>query len=228
MNDRELMRAHIDALFTHDADERLLRVNVPDGADAPRFFLGSTRHGNEWRVRHDVSNDLVDALRAAGLDERRDELMPYDVSKYERVLGEFGAVNRTWVGPAFRFPAELPMPTQTVLLTEDNADLLEPHLVGWRPDISIGAPLFARVVDGKAVAVCGSVRITAVACEAGVETVPEYRGQGHATHAVIAWANAVRAMGVLPLYSTSWQNTASRAVARKLGLVIYGTDLHIT
>ena len=37
----------------------------------------------------------------------------------------------------------------------------------------------------------------------------------------------VRAMGRLPLYSTSWGNTASQAVARRLGAVQYAVDLSI-
>jgi hypothetical protein len=32
MNDRELMRIHVEALFTRDAAGRLLRVNEPNGA----------------------------------------------------------------------------------------------------------------------------------------------------------------------------------------------------
>ena len=39
-----------------------------------------------------------------------------------------------------------------------------------------------------------------------------------------AWAREVRASGRVPLYSTSWTNTASLAVARRLGVVQFGTD----
>jgi hypothetical protein len=39
-----------------------------------------------------------------------------------------------------------------------------------------------------------------------------------------AWAAAIRASGRIPLYSTSWSNTGSLAVARKLGLSVYASD----
>ena len=72
------------------------------------------------------------------------------------------------------------------------------------------------------------MRITPRAHEAGVETAAECRGRGHAAAVVARWAAAVREQGAEPLYSTSWRNKASRAVARKLGLVPVGRDLHIT
>jgi len=72
------------------------------------------------------------------------------------------------------------------------------------------------------------VRITPEAHEAGVESLPEFRGRGYATDVVAAWALLVKSLGALPLYSTSWENTASQAVATKLQLVQYGGDFHIT
>ena len=72
------------------------------------------------------------------------------------------------------------------------------------------------------------MRITPEAHEAGVETSAGARGHGFAVAVVAAWANAVRDLGAEPLYSTSWQNTASQAVARKLNLIPYATDYWLT
>ncbi len=60
-----------------------------------------------------------------------------------------------------------------------------------------------------------------------LETFEEYRGRGYVPAVVAEWARAVRATGRIPLYGTSWDNLASRAVARKLGLIQYGVGLSI-
>jgi predicted GNAT family acetyltransferase len=85
----------------------------------------------------------------------------------------------------------------------------------------------SRKERGEVVAVCHSSRSTLVGAEAGVETAPAYRGRGLAGEVVLAWATAVRVEGRLPLYSTDWSNLASRAVARKLGLAMYGEDCRV-
>jgi RimJ/RimL family protein N-acetyltransferase len=84
------------------------------------------------------------------------------------------------------------------------------------------------VDDGVAVTACSSVRLTPQAAEAGLYTQESYRGRGYSVDAVRLWAEAVRATGRIPLYSTSWENTASQAVAQKLGAVQYGADFSIT
>lgn len=115
-----------------------------------------------------------------------------------------------------------------VPITGQNAEILRPHLEPWLDSTAPDLLTMAVVEDGRAVAVCSSVRITDVAREAGVETAAGFRGRGYAAKVVAAWAAAVQRIGAIPLYSTSWNNTASQAVARKLGLRMFGADLHIT
>lgn len=113
-------------------------------------------------------------------------------------------------------------------MTADNATVLAPNLEDWLGDVALGVPMVIALQDGKAVSICGSVRVTPVAHEAGVETHRDFRGRGHGALAVNAWARMVREMDRLPLYSTSWENQASRALAKRLGLIQFGADLHIT
>ena len=207
-------------------------VNEPSGQRAPRFFMGRTLQGVEWRVRNDVDDpQLLQDLRAAV--ERcavpAELALDHELSSpFEEILSRAAPIERVDTGPAFVFPEQLPPRTQAVLVTGANADVLGPYLAPWIPDITQSPPLFAMIHDGAAVAVCGSVRRTPAAHEAGVETVPEFRGRGFAVEVVTAWARAVRELGVIPMYSTSWSNVASRAVARKLGLRLFGSDLHMS
>jgi len=73
----------------------------------------------------------------------------------------------------------------------------------------------------------GDATRSAHAAEAGVETLPGFRGRGFAARAVAAWAGAVAGAGLLPLYSSDWSNRASLALAARLGLIRYGVDLHL-
>lgn len=231
IGDRERMRMHVDALFTHDAAGRMLRVNEPGGKDAPRFFLGRTAHGSVWRFRHDVDDGVARELEAlCRAEPHGDEFLhpPHGAAPYQALLARAAPVERTWTGPAYCFPSPASTGTSgAVRITRDNAELLRPHLEAWLGDVASAQPMLAVVDGSAAVCVCCSVRITPRAHEAGVETAPAFRGRGHAARAVAAWAAAVAATGAVPLYSTSWENTASQAVARTLGLRRFGTDLHI-
>jgi len=231
LTQRELMRLHVEALFRHDSQGNLLFGNEPSAAEAPRFFLGRTLEGPVIRFRHDVDAATKRELEAAALADFNSGPAldaPSNPLRYEEILARSAPVKKMWAGPAFSFANELSEPTDTILVTDANAQILDPFLRDWIPDVPIGQPMFALPVDGHAVAVCCSVRLTNGACEAGVETVPTFRGRGFAARVVAAWALAVRNSGRVPLYSTSWQNEASRAVARKLGLLQFGNDMHVT
>ena len=79
----------------------------------------------------------------------------------------------------------------------------------------------ALVVDGAVPSSCYSAGHRPHACEAGVATMEPYRGRGFGALVVSAWRDAVEREGRWPLCSTAWDNGASRAIARRLGLVAY-------
>ncbi len=60
----ELMEIEVEALFTHDAEGRIVANNEPDGDPAPCLFLGRTGSGNLWRVRHDVPENVARRVKA--------------------------------------------------------------------------------------------------------------------------------------------------------------------
>jgi RimJ/RimL family protein N-acetyltransferase len=234
----ELARMQTDALFVHDANNRMVRVNEPDPeSPAPRFFLVRTTSGNLWRTRYDLPEEIATELERLAADELvisdPGELSepPYHLVEYTVLLKQHAPLSSTDSGPAYFLPElDLPNPISagTVAVTPSNANLLAAHYPYTMKKHAELAPVVVRVMDGVAVAVCCSARITAQVAEAGVHTVEAYRGRGYAVEVVRGWAAAVRATGRLPLYSTSWENTASQAVAAKLGAILYGVDLSIT
>ena len=131
-------------------------------------------------------------------------------------------------GPAFAFPDDLAPPHGTVLI--DDVEALGHHFTGWctANEVPHRTPIVAVVEEGRAVSVCFSSRRSHEAAECGVETAAEYRGRGLAPRVTAAWAQAVRASSLIPLYSTSWSNAPSLAVARKLGLAPYAGRWSIT
>jgi RimJ/RimL family protein N-acetyltransferase len=129
---------------------------------------------------------------------------------------------RITMGPCFAFPVRPKHSEQVVRIDRGNAELLQGGFEWALSEVDYAQPFVALVCDGKAVSICRSVRITPQAHEAGLETLEAYRGRGYASSAAAGWAAAVRERGALPLYSTSWDNAASRSVAKKLGLILYG------
>ena len=226
--DLALMELHVEALYRRTPEGRLLETRDGDPVRAPRFFIGRTRRGNLWRFRDDLPASLVhglDALAAAEpvLPELPRE--PVYLSQFRKLLQEHEEIQHTWVGPAYSFPEELSPPPQVVRITDENSHLLGEEF-GWlRTELAASEPAVALVIDEQTVSIGFSSRVTARAAEAGVNTLEAFRGRGYASRVVAAWAIAVREMGRVPLYSTSWGNLASQGVARRLGLWLFGVDL---
>jgi GNAT superfamily N-acetyltransferase len=227
----ELMRLHVRALFAQDGDGRLLTVNETGGAPAPRFFLGRTPSQKLWWIRHDVDASLVDELRRSARQSPAMTLWQSIPLVRANSLRHSPAGVRSSVcgqGLTSTAPPDLAQMAAAVRITPANVELLTPYLRDWHVDVDAGVPMAASLHDGMAVSVCCSARVTDRAHEAGVYTHPEFHGRGHASRAVAEWAAAVWQSKCVPLYSTSWENRPSQALARRLGLVQFGVDLHIT
>jgi GNAT superfamily N-acetyltransferase len=134
-------------------------------------------------------------------------------------------------GPAFTFPeTDVALPRGPVAAVVSDESVLHRHFRGWAPgEIAAGrAPVLALLEDGHAVSICFCARRSDAAAEAGLETAPAYRRRGFAKRVTAAWARAVRESGRAPLYSTSWNNVESLAVARRLGLTLYACDWSVS
>jgi RimJ/RimL family protein N-acetyltransferase len=234
LTDLELMNIHVRALFTHDTKSRLLFVNEPDNAGVPaaRLFLGRTLNGNVWRFRADLPDGLCEELNALCADEplanAEFNVPPRHLQTYIRLLGTHAPIQDVSNNLAYQFIKYKTPSNHPVTVTTDNAEILQGGFEKLIEELPAWQPFVSLVRENRAVSVCRSVRITSEAHEAGVETLPEFRGNGYAAEVVSEWARLVLKSGAIPLYSTSWENQASQAVARKLELKCYGVSFNIT
>lgn len=225
------MQQRVEAHYIHDDRGRIISINQWDGGMAPRFYLGRTAAGNLWRFRADLPNEFVAELQALCeqepvVSELTRPLKHLDT--YIRLLASHAPIQKIWAGPAYWFATDVLPIERPVTITQENAHLLHGGFEAWLPDVPHRQPFLAIVKDDQAISLCASVRITNNAHEAGVETLATHRRRGHAANVVAGWAMTVHQMGILPFYSTSWDNIASQNVAARLGLPLLGADFHVT
>lgn len=231
--DIELMKMQVEVLFIQDKNGYLQHINEPIGdvKPAPRFFFGYTNKGSLCKFRQDLPDSVIEQLKEVAAAEPlpiNSQKIPKNHRQFENILQSHAPIEWVWVGPAYRFPECITPPTNVIHLSSEDARLLNGDLADIRPELNSPHPCLAIIKDSQVVSICRSVRASARAHEAGVETLAGYRRCGYATSVVAAWAIAVRALNLIPLYSTSWNNVASQGVAQRLGLVQYGVDYHVT
>ena len=228
-----------------DGKRRICGINQWDGGNPPLFHLGRTSTGHRWCFNTQLEQTQITELTRLCRTEPtifNPTEMPQHHQAYLEIVG--CEDSQPWTGPAYWQPFYLAGDRAGDLASDRAGDLAndlpwrqigpaEAHLLSagladWIPDLLYRQPFVVSLQGDCAAAVCASVRINNQAHEAGVETDPSVRRRGHASTAVSAWASLVRAKGALPLYSTSWENAASQATARRTGMFQYGVDYHIT
>jgi hypothetical protein len=234
---RVLLELQVEALFVHGAAGRIVRTNEPSSRRAPRFFLARSADGNLWRVRDDLPADLIAELdRVARAEPVRADPggEPDGATAVRHLLADHAPVTSAGGGPAYVFPDAPPAGPGTDtgadvrLIGPGDLDLTRETFPWMEEEIAGRQPCAVAVLAGRAVAACFCARRSARAAEAGVDTLEAYRRRGYAAAVTRAWGEAVRREGLVPLYSTSWDNLASQGVARRLGLVRYGADWSAT
>jgi hypothetical protein len=223
LSELEVMEQHVKVLFKHDDENRMTVVNEPPFDAAPRIFVGGTRQGNVIRYSNTLSESLVEKL-----EHRINTDSGIDLGKVMGVLSTDRQITNFWTGPAFLFPDVRSKSTQAIQITESNKELLHSYFPDFLDELEFTQPCFAVVRNGSAVSLCCSARQTFAGAEASLQTAESFRGKGYAAEVSIAWAAEVQKQGRIALYSTSWDNLASQSVARKLHLVQYGTDIHMS
>lgn len=227
MDDRDLMDIRVATLYALNARGRLLCTNEPEGRPAPRLFLGRTPGGDVIRFGEAVPDATAQRLTdiVASWPPAGDVTIPPEhLSALRDELTRHAAVAKEGGGPAYRFPESVARPNGVVEVTDDNVDVARDTYPWLRAELAALRPCFAVLRDDAAVSLCFSSRNGEAAAEAGVETLPDFRGRGCAAAATAAWAASIRAGGRIPLYSTAWGNVASQGVARRLGLLLFGVD----
>jgi hypothetical protein len=210
---------------------------VAEARESSRGVEALVEHPENARLNPRLPGNRDDARPVNGLPRPTFEAFIAEafgsLERYEQVkaiLERHAPVRPGHVGPAYHFPdqnVEVPLASEAIALGPNDGLLLDPAIRDWAPELGARQPCLALVRDGRAVAICACSRRTSRAAEAGIETAPSYRHQGYGAAVVSAWGAAVRDMGLLPLYSTSWDNVASQGIARRLGLVQYGIDVSV-
>ena len=206
----DLAELQLATLYRFDARGRMTSLNQTDRRPAPWLHLLRSTEGNVWRLHRDLSPELLKRLEELLASEPLAsdfEQEPRVAGALRRELGREREIRAEFRGPAFVLP-DMPAPDPELLLDREE---LRAEL--WSQD--------------QLASSCECARLGADAAEAGVETRAELRGRGLATRVVAGWAHAVQASGRLALYSTGWQNSASQAIAHKLGGRCYGEDFHL-
>jgi RimJ/RimL family protein N-acetyltransferase len=225
------MEVQLEVLLQIDGCGRLTATRDPEARPAPRVFVGRSREKNVWAVRADVDRATkrdLDRLCSAEppLDSPGVDRSP---SCRESVRELLAPIDSEWRGPAYVLPEELPSDARAREVAAHETSAWHDTFPWLANHFNALAPVVIAFADGQPAAVCHSPRgCTAVAAEAGVETLEPFRNRGLATAAVACWARAIQRTGRLALYSTSWENVASLRVARRLSARPYGENWHLS
>lgn len=213
---------HIDVIYQQTKQGKLTVINEPPFEQAPLVFLGVMTNGIIQKYSQQV-DDLFQKRIKNTIQGQKDDLLVGLINQISDRVG----LHEFTMGPTYVFPKIAEKTTETLLITEQNKELLKEDFRFIYVDYEAKKPCTVILKDKKVVSLCCSARQSNEAAEASVYTTKEYRSKGYGAIVTKAWAHEVQQQGKVALYSTTWDNFASQGVARTLGLKQYGVGIAI-
>jgi len=217
-----LLRLELETLWVLDREGRIVRSTSPDVPYEPLLVVAAHPGAPVWAASAQVPATLMDGLAAAVADAAPIDDVGWQPSTAAEILAilrtaGLGALAPAMGGPSWRIPATMRRRRTGAELCTSH-DLALDALQGRMPeqDRRLTEPWVVAMVAGEVAAVCETARSTAHGVEAGVWTYEPHRRQGLAVAVTAAWSELVTDRTAF--YSTSWDNDASQAVARRLDL----------
>jgi hypothetical protein len=235
LTDRGVLRLELGTLYELDEDGRLVRERRADLGSfftPPLVAVACGADGIVWACAVTVPAPIVvelDALLRA--IEVPGALPPvgWTPAGADDLLALLPGGSEVWRGPSYvadvdrsaAVAAAAALPAGGELRTSDDTDLADVRPLLPERDAILDPPWVVAIVGGEVAAVCETARSAATSVEAGVWTYEPHRRKGLATVVTAAWLELVGGDRTA-FYSTSADNVASQAVARRLGLTPIG------
>lgn len=218
------MKIQAETLYVLNKEDRIIRINESYQADSPALFIGKTKDSIVTYFHYKLPECIMEEIM-------EDTAESIDIMNLCRIIEKYKKVKDIWIGPAYKFnPIETSsgMASGVIVINETNKHLLKSHFPILMSELEERIPAVGYHLNNEVVSVCCCARKSSKAAEASLKTIEHFRGKGYAQLVVLEWSKEVNRQGLIPLYSTSWDNLSSQKVAQKLGLVQYGMDFSIS
>ena len=243
-NDFKLLEIQASTVFVIGDSGRLVHMNNPSQAAAPRLYFSGCAEGSVVRLRDDVSEETAQAIERLAAKEHDlgyPRSVPVHLDEYVKLLSAEMPIERYDLGSIWTFSGSPGGEHPAVLVDSDTPsgkDLLDRFAAHGLPESlrSLGfashdelwAPFCIAFHGEEPASVAFTVGSTPDSAEVGVVTIPEFRGQGYAAAVTAGWASLQAHDGRTLFYCTYWTNVSSQRVTQRLGLRFIGTSLTIT
>lgn len=237
------LATQLSTLFVLTESGRIQRENDPERSAGPRLYIAGCQTANVVRFRHDVGAETAHAIEALVANEPPladpDSTLRH-LADYITLLNAEASVEQQSPGLVYRFPDHFSYehdftvvgsgtPNGDRWLGRLESEMPEPILkLGFRSVSDLWAPWSLAVHKGKIASICITARLGTNGAEAGLTTVPGFRGRGFGAAATAGWASLPSLRGRTLYYSMQRTNISSRRVAERLGLSFIGTSLRLT